>query len=277
MDISKVLEVPMSDVELKGINVRTDLDTPNSQESLKELAESIRINGLMQPIILRGEYGKPPYDVIVGQRRYMAHRMLGEKTIKATFSGVIDDMDALLFSLSENMCRQELNYADTADAVTKLYNHYGKDEYEVQKHLGLSIRSIRNYIKIDEKATEKIKSLLRENKVSMADAKRAIDAAQGNTELADQLVDEIAKLTKYEKKRLVEVGQQKKVSSAQEMLEEARKPKLEESIILNLPLNVHKALILASEKMAVEPEEITMNALTTWLKSNNFLVEESQK
>src|SRR5206468_1517450 len=142
--------------------------------------ENIRINGQLQPIVLRGNEGNPPYDVIVGKRRFLAHEILKATTIKATFSGEVDDMNALLLSLSENLCRQEMNFEDTSNAITTLYKYYGNNEYSVQKHTGFSIRMIRSYVRIDAHATEKIKSLIRDNKISMADAKRALDAAQGD-------------------------------------------------------------------------------------------------
>jgi hypothetical protein len=107
----------------------------------------------------------------------------------------------------------------------------------------------------------------------MADAKRAIDAAQGDFDKADILIDEIVKLSKYEKKRLVETGLKNPNANADELLKEARQPKLEETIILNLPLKVHSALVLASEKLSIDIEELTINTLVNWLKNNDFLIE----
>lgn len=171
MVISEVREIPLGDIQLQGANVRSDLQSPNSQEGLQELAESIKVNGLMQPIVLRGTWGKPPYDVIVGQRRFLAHQLLKTPTIKATFTGEIGDTEALILSLSENLLRQELNHADIAKAVTALYEEFGKDEYRVKAKLGLSIKAIRNYITVEAQATPKIKQMLQESRISMADAK----------------------------------------------------------------------------------------------------------
>lgn len=271
MDISKVVDVPMGDIQLQGINVRSDLTSEYSQEGLHELAENIKINGLLQPIVLRGEFGKPPYDVIVGQRRFIAHQILGAETVMATFSGDIDEWQSLMLSLSENMCRQEMNYFDTSNAITKLYNHFGKDEYKVKEHTGFSIRMIRNHIRIEEQATDKIKDYLKQNKVSMADARRAIDASQGDDAKADQIIDELSKLTKYEKKRLVEAGTKKPKATVNELLEDAKKPRLEETLILNLPPKVYEALTAASKQLSMELEELTMNALVSWLETNEFL------
>lgn len=274
MDISEIREVKLSDIKLEGVNVRTDMDTPNSKENIKELAESIRVNGLMQPILLKGVEDHPPYDVIVGQRRFLAHQLLQKETIKASFSGDISDIDALLLSLSENICRQELDYADTMNAITKLYNHFDKDVYKVKERLGLSIRTIRNYIKIEEQATDKIKDMLSSGRVSMADAKRAIDAAQGDIDKADILVEEISKLTKYEKKRVVEIGQTKADAKAEDIIMEAQKPRVEESLILSLPMNVHNALEKAVDTLSMDAEAITMKILKEWLANNDFLIEE---
>lgn len=273
MDITIVKDISVDEIKLQGVNVRTDMETLNSQENLKELAESIRINGLLQPIVLKGTFGNPPYDVIVGQRRFLAHKLINASSIKATFAGDIDSTHALLLSLSENMCRQEMNYADTAEAITKLYNHYEKDEYAVQKHIGLSIRTIRSYIKIEEQATAKVKEFIKSGKISMVDAKRVIDASQGDKEKADAIVEHISLLTSHEKKRLVEFGSKNTSAKVEELLFEAQKPKLEESIILTLPLKVHKALQVASEKLSIDIESLTTNAIINWLKTNDFLID----
>ena len=273
MEVNAIYDVPLRDIELQGANVRSDLNTPNSLEGLNELAESIKFNGLMQPIVLRGNLGTPPYDVVVGQRRFMAHQLLGAETIKATFTGEISDTDALVLSLSENLLRQELNHADTARAVTKLYEEFGKDEYCVKAKLGLSIKAIRNYITVDAQATPKIKQMLQESKISMADAKRAILAAQGDEAKADSFADQISTLTKHDKMRAVEYGKANPTASIEDIITKAQTPKLEETVILNLPLKVSKALKTAANQLSLDSDEIIMSALTDWLKTNDFLVE----
>jgi len=272
MDITKIFEVPMKDIKLQGSNVRSDLETPNSIENLQELAQNIKVNGLLQPIVLKGLDGNPPYDVIVGQRRFLAHKILGAETIKATFSGDIDSITALLFSISENMCRQEMNYEDTQRAITSLYKHYGNDEKKVQSHTGFSIRMIRNYVRIEEQATDKIKDLLKKG-LSMSDAKRAIDAAQGDKLKADALIDEIVNLTPYEKKRLVESSNKTPKASVDDLVKEAKKPKWEETIVLNLPTEISLAVRKATEKLSLEAEQLAMDVLVSWLKTNDFLLE----
>ncbi len=273
MNTTQIYEIPLSEIQLGGINVRTDLNSANSKASLQELADSIKNNGLMQPIVLKGVYQQnTPYDVVVGQRRFLAHQLLGLASIKATFTGPISDLDALVLSLSENLLRQELNHSDTMEAVTKLYQAYGNDERKVKEKLGLSIKAIRSYIKVDAQATPKIKALLSTNQLSLMDAKRVILASQGDAEKADIFVDSILQMTKYEKIRAVEFGQNNPNASAKEIIDKAQTPKIEETLILNLPLKVSKALKKASEALSRESEEIIMDALTNWLKSNDYLM-----
>ena len=273
MNISQVFDVPIKDIDLQGVNVRTDLSSEYSIESLNELAESINLNGLMQPIVLRGTFGKGPYDVVVGQRRFKAHQILNRETIQATFTGEINDINALLLSLSENMCRQELNFSDTAEAVTKLYNHFDKDERKVQAAIGLNIRTIRSFIKVEEQATPKIKQLLKSGQLNIADAKRAIDAAQGDDEKADLLIDGITKLTKFEKQRAVKYAIDNPTATAENIIADAKKPKFEETIILNIPPTIYNALKKASEQLSLDIEVLTINALTGWLQSNDYLLD----
>ena len=227
----------------------------------------------MQPIVLKGEFGKgKPYDVVVGQRRFLAHQLLNLPTIKATFTGEISDLDALVLSLSENLLRQDLNHSDIMDAVTKLYTAYGNDERIVKEKLGLSIKAIRSYIKVEAQATPKIKQMLRDNQLSLMDAKRAIVASQGDDSKADLLVDSLVNMTKHEKIRAVEFGQNNPNASSQDIVIKAQTPKIEETVILNLPLKVSKALKKASESLSKDSEEIIMDALTNWLKTNDFLL-----
>ena len=267
-----VYEVPLSEINTTdSVNVRTDTNTDNFKESIKELAESIRENGLLQPVVLRGTYGYPPYDVVIGQRRFLAHKELGLKNTKATFTGEITDTEAVVLSLSENLLRREMNHADIARAITKLYEEFGKDERKVQEKLGLSIKAIRSYIQVEAQATPKIKSLIEQGKLSMMDAKRAIIAAQGDDAKADAFVDMLAKMTKYEKIRAVEYGKANPTASVDQIVEKGQTPKIEETIILNLPRKVSKALKDATEQLARDSEEIIMGALTEWLATNNYL------
>lgn len=275
MQTSQVQEIPLSEIRLQGINVRSDLNSANSQVALDELAQSIRVNGLMQPILLRGPEGNSPYDVVVGQRRFLAHQRLGLSTIKATFTEAISDTDAVILSLSENLLRQDLNEADIMRVVTDLYQKFDKDEYKVKERLGLSITAIRRYINVEANATPKIMSMIKGGTLSLLDAKRAIEAAQGDTGKADAIVDQMVTMTKHDIRRATDYGKLNPTATADQIVDYALTPAFEPTVILNLPLRVSKALKAASETLIKDSEEIIMDALTEWLITNDFLTNKS--
>jgi ParB/RepB/Spo0J family partition protein len=268
---NRIHEIPLQQIEISNQNVRHG----NPTKDLDELAASIKSLGLLQPVVLLGEYGKPPYKLIAGQRRFLAHQELGKKHIRATFAGRQDRIHATLLSLVENLQIVELNHADTAKAVTYLYEQFDRDEKRVQKATGLSIRKIRDYVNIQLQASDKMKQMLTEKKVTTTDVKRALRAAQGNIKKAEQLLDLMGTfpLTKYQKKRLIECGDSDPNASAKKIIEQATKPRVEQSIIVSLPEIVRQGLERASKGMSKEPEEIVADALHEWLSIQGFINE----
>lgn len=268
----KIYEVPLKhirDVARKGLNVRrTDRDV-----AVKDLAKSIRRHTLLQPILLRGKFGNPPYDLIAGHRRLAAHELIpNTRTIKARFKPPdYDDFKAKVDSLVENLQRVDLNHADTAEAITVMYNKYGKNDRKVADNLGLHLRTVRDYIKIEERASEHAKDLLRRKQVEKADVKRAIDAAQGNLEKADRLLDAMPDLYGHEKKRVADYGKRHPRASYDEIIKEAKKGRILKTVVLSIEPKIDKALKKAEQRLYMNREEIASKALEDWLIENGFL------
>ncbi|MFQ5685950.1 MAG: ParB/RepB/Spo0J family partition protein [Candidatus Scalindua sp.] len=258
--------IPLKVISVSNSNVRMT----DREAGIDELAKSIQKYGLLQPVVLMGKPGNPPYELIVGQRRYLAHKKLGKKNILAVFRDV-GELDAKILSLTENMHRVELNHADKAEAITELYKRYDKDERQVAEELRLPVRTIRDYIKIEERATPKAKEWLRQGKVTKADVKRVIDAAQGDDKKADRLLEEIRNLTRYERPRAVDFGKSHPKASADEIITAAKTPRLERTIILNITKEVDNALNEAEKQLLLDRESIAGMALFEWLKDNGFL------
>lgn len=268
----RIRDVPIKDIRdvaKTGLNVRrTDRDA-----GVEDLAKSIKKHGLINAIVLRGEFGNPPYELISGHRRLAAHKLIpGKKTIKATFKPPnYGDFKARVDSLVENMQRVELNHADTAEAITAMYNKYKKDERKVANDLGLPLRTVRDYIRIEVQASSYAKKLLRDRKVSKADVKRAIDAAQGNLVKADQLLKELPELYGHEKKRIVDYAKAHPRATADTIISEAKKARVLKTVVLSIELNIDDALRKAEQRLYMNREEIALKALKEWLIENNFL------
>jgi ParB/RepB/Spo0J family partition protein len=268
MNLSKeIYSIPLKDINISQFNVRLT----DKKAEIKELAESIKRHGLIQPVILRGKPEHPPYELIIGQRRFRAHQELNEKNIRAIFCQGLGDVEAKILSLSENMQRVELNHADKAEAITALYLHFHKDERRVASELDLHLRTVRDYISIEERATKKGKKMLKVGNITKADLKRVIDAAQGDDNKADRLLDILPNLTKYEKSRAVNYGKVHKEATADKIIEEAKKQKIEHTVILNLNTEINEALGKAEEKLLMDKESIATKALSEWLENNGFL------
>jgi len=268
----RIHDVPLGhirDAAKTGLNVRrTDRDV-----AVKDLAKSIRRHTLLQPIILRGKFGNPPYDLIAGHRRLAAHELIpNTRTIKAMFKPPdYDDFKATVDSLVENLQRVELNHADTAAAITAMYNKYGKNDRKVANDLGLPLRTVRDYIKIEERASDYAKRLLRDKQVEKADVKRAIDAAQGNLEKADRLLDQMPALYGHEKKRVVHYGKEHPRASADQIISEAKKGRVLKTVVLSIEPKIDNALKKAEKNLYMNREEIASKALENWLIENGYL------
>lgn len=266
--LEQIHEIRLKDIRISDDNVR--LSDPKRE--LDELAASIKKHGLLQPVVLKGEVGNPPYELISGQRRFLAHeQILKARTIRAVFAGKLSKTDAVVRSLVENMQRLELEYDDTAKAVTYLYEKLG-DERKVHVETGLSLRKVRDFILIEARATPKMKAMLKAHKVSAADIKRAIRAAQDNLKKAEELVDLIVKHnpTTHQKRRLVLYGEQSKAASAANILSQAMKPHVEQNIMISLPEELRIALTKATKSMDMEPEELAEKVLGDWLRDQGY-------
>jgi len=265
-----IYEILIDEIEISKFNVRKH----TVEKDLQELAASIKEHGQLQPVVLRGEYGKPPYELIIGQRRYCALRdILKAETIKATFAGYISPLNAKIRSLAENMVRSELSYEDTADAVTALYKELGRNDQKVSEKTGLSLRKVRQFIYIEERASEKTRKELRDGKVQPADVQRALRAASDDIAKADRLLELMKKhhLDRYQKSRLVDVGLANPKASPEKIIELAKPPAIEKVYMVRLPEKVHAALLTASKSLAHTPDELAAQAVEEWLKEKGFL------
>jgi ParB-like chromosome segregation protein Spo0J len=177
-------------------------------------------------------------------------------------------------SLVENMQRVELNHADAAAAVMKLYREYGKDEAKVRRVTGLSIRRIRDYIQVDLYASPETKRRLKSRDVKLVDVKRALRAANYEPDKADRLLKKMKEhqLTTYQKKTLVEFGEANPNASVDDIVKQAEKPRIDYSaLMINIPEHLHDGLTHAARAYALEPEEMIVKALSEWLSDQGFV------
>ncbi|MBI2295457.1 MAG: ParB/RepB/Spo0J family partition protein [Betaproteobacteria bacterium] len=143
---------------------RTRMD----QAALAELADSIRAQGVMQPILAR-PVGDGRYEIVAGERRWRAARMAGLASVPALVREV-PDRHALAIGLIENIQREDLNPLEEAAGVKRLIEEFGMTHAEAGEALGRSRTSITNVLRLLELAPP-VQELLREGKLDMGHAR----------------------------------------------------------------------------------------------------------
>lgn len=115
-------------------------------DELENLAQSIRENGILQPITVRKREDKK-YELVSGERRLRAARLVGMVKIPSIVIN-IDDKNSAMFSIIENLQRQSLNFFEEAEAIEKLVGEYAMSREEVAQKLGLAPSTVSNKLKI---------------------------------------------------------------------------------------------------------------------------------
>jgi ParB family chromosome partitioning protein len=118
------------------------------EDSLKELADSIRASGVVQPVLLRrNALAEGRYQLIVGERRCRAARLAGLETIPALIRD-LTDQDTLEFALTENLLRQDLNPLEVARGYQALLEKHHLSHEQVAERLGINRSSVTNTLRL---------------------------------------------------------------------------------------------------------------------------------
>lgn len=112
-------------------------------EGVRELAESIRESGLLQPVVLRPVNGR--FEMVAGDRRYLAHRLLGLKEIKAIVKE-LDDRETIIVRGIENLQRENLTASEEAGVYMALKEYGGLGVMEIAQKTGKSPQTIKRYM-----------------------------------------------------------------------------------------------------------------------------------
>jgi len=169
-----------------------------NETSLKELANSIAQQGLMQPILVVEDDGE--YILIAGERRLRAHKLLKKETIKAI---TIDfDLSKLReYAIVENLQREDLNVVDLANSLYELIEEHSYTHEEVAKIVSKSRSYITNILRI-LKLSDYVKEKLKEEKITLGHAKSLVTLDEENQKkIVDTIIGQ--KLSAREVENLV--------------------------------------------------------------------------
>lgn len=185
--------IDINDIKPNADQPRKDFD----EDKLEELAESIDKHGVIQPIVLRS--AGQGYEIVSGERRWRAARMVGLKEIPAIVRELTDEENMLL-AIIENMQREDLNPIEEAEGLKKMIDTYGLTQEQVSRGVGKSRPYITNSLRL-LKLPEKLRYLTADGSLSVGHARAlaAIKDEKTQEKLAERTVKEGLSVRQIEK------------------------------------------------------------------------------
>jgi ParB family chromosome partitioning protein len=211
------LEIDIDLIEPSSAQPRTNFD----EASLEELAQSVRSNGIVQPILVRRRGAR--YQLVAGERRWRAAQRAGLQRVPAVIREIADDK-LLELALIENIQRQELNAIEEAHAYRSLIETLGLTQEVVAQRVGRDRSFITNYLRL-LRLPEDLQRLVEEAKLTMGHARALLGVSNETTQrsVARSIIERA--LSVRETERIIK----RIASGSNPTLKEAPSPKLNDA------------------------------------------------
>jgi len=209
-----IAEIPLNLIETNSDQPRKEFDI----ELLQQLADSIKQQGIIQPITVR-KISKTNYELISGERRFRASKLNGMTAIPA-YVRQADDTQALEMALVENIQRQDLNSLEVALSYQHLIQDCGINMEDLGNKVGKKRSTVNNYLRL-LKLPNIIQLGLRENKLTMGHARAIIniESEQDQLFIYEEILKEQLSVRQVEElSRKIQDKNSKKISKAKTVL-----------------------------------------------------------
>jgi len=174
-EVDSLQAIPVDLLQRGQYQPRVDM----RQDTLQELADSIRSQGVVQPIVARPigkrDKGVQRYEIIAGERRWRAAQLAGLADIPAVIRDV-DDSAAIAMALIENIQREDLNPLEEAQALDRLIREFDLTHQEAAKAVGRSRASVSNLLRLLD-LSDKVKLMLESRQLEMGHARALLSLA----------------------------------------------------------------------------------------------------
>ncbi len=171
-----IAEIEISKIEANPFQPRTDFE----QESMEELAQSIKQQGIIQPLTVR-KIGYDRYQLIAGERRLKASTLAGMKAVPC-YIRVADDEQMLELALIENIHRKDLNALEIAISYQRLSDELSLSQEDISAKVGKDRATVSNYIRLLKLPAE-AQYALRHDQISMGHAKALLSISSTEAQL----------------------------------------------------------------------------------------------
>jgi ParB family chromosome partitioning protein len=184
MPSNMVSNIPLDHIDKNPYQTRYLFD----QELLEELADSIRVNGVVQPVVVRPAEEAGRYVLILGERRCRASKMAGKESLPAIVRRV-SEQQAAEMTVIENLQRQDLNCLEQAEAFRLLSKEFNLTQEEIGTRVGMSRESVSNYMRL-LRLPEEVMQYLANGQIGFSEAREilSLDDATKIPVLAEEIV-----------------------------------------------------------------------------------------
>lgn len=182
---TKISIVPLEELSASSVQPRTRFDA----DKIKELAESISLHGILQPIIVR-KMNDGKFEIVAGERRYRAAKLAKLSRVPCIIMDLVDDQ-ALAIALVENVQRQDLNPIEEANAYLRLKESLELSQEEIASRIGKDRATIANMLRL-LRLPESVQVLVVNETLSMGHARAllSLDSSDLMTMVAKKIIRE---------------------------------------------------------------------------------------
>lgn len=167
----RVIDIELEQIMANPFQPRSEFD----DESIDNLAESMKHNGLLQPIIVTRKGGS--YELVCGERRVRAARKLGMKNIRAIVVKTMGDEELLRKALIENIQREDLNPIEKAEAFSVLCKKFQLTHEKIAELVGVNRATVTNFIRLLE-LPEEVREAVRSNLITAGHARAILQVSE---------------------------------------------------------------------------------------------------
>lgn len=274
--MAKILDyrdIPLDDLVIGMGQVRTQ----SPGKGIDELVRSIDTQGLLQPIVVCPATEEGKWEILIGQRRFLAHKLLKKESITAA---VLDERvsgsEAKAISITENLIRRQLSGKELKDGILYLYNRYGSIK-DVVEATGLPRTKVRDNIKYPRLVPE-LKELVDSERVDVNAALKAQDAATDeahdvNVEFATTLALEMAPMSGPQRKNVTRVIKARPERRVEDVVEDAKTGSQVTQIIATVTRDTHRALQQFAREEGTNQDEAAVVLIEAALVTRGLLEE----
>ncbi|MCW4013754.1 MAG: ParB/RepB/Spo0J family partition protein [Candidatus Bathyarchaeota archaeon] len=268
--IKETKDIPLDLIEI-GIG---QFRTRNVEKNIDELAENIRTVGLLNPItVVENKEGK--YELIAGQRRFLAHKQIGADTIRANIlEKDLDEYERKIISVTENITITPPSREDYIDACTALYRKYGTIRAVAEK-LGLNYSTVSDYVHYDQ-LIEPLKEFVDKGVVDLKTAKRAQEAAVSyeggiDEEAAIAYAKEMRTMSGEGQKRMLNVAKKMMDAEPAEIIEKGREQAAVTTLRIVIANDINDSLKQYADTEGTKTDDAASTLIEEGLEQKGYL------